>query len=219
MLQTYATDTVSGRCLCRQAPLWSAAFRRKRFLMNALRPAALSGRLCAASGSLMPRPRPRRPSRRPDPAVDPKVPQPGQQDKIFPLGSSWVAVSLNGKPFGGDRPSFSLDDQLRATRLWRLQQLFGHGLSPPRAGPGGRPVRADQEGVRQERHGIRAGLPRGAAHRRRNGTSGRLDPRSSRPRPANCGSSGRFRAVSTQMDRLSPLSRDAFSTANRVHFT
>ena len=38
-------------------------------------------------------------------AVDPKVPQPGQQDKIFPLSSSWVAVSLNGKPFGGERPT------------------------------------------------------------------------------------------------------------------
>ena len=47
--------------------------------------------------------------------VDPKVPQPGQNGKVFPLGSSWVAVSLNGKPFTGERPSFKLDDQLRAT--------------------------------------------------------------------------------------------------------
>ena len=47
--------------------------------------------------------------------VDTKVPQPGAQGKIFPLGSSWVAVSLNGKPFTGERPSFRLDDQLRAT--------------------------------------------------------------------------------------------------------
>jgi heat shock protein HslJ len=48
--------------------------------------------------------------------VDPKVPQPGHQGKIFPLGSSWTAVSLNGKPFGGtERPSFKLDDQMRAT--------------------------------------------------------------------------------------------------------
>jgi heat shock protein HslJ len=47
--------------------------------------------------------------------VDTKVPQPGERDKIFPLGSSWVAVSLNGKPFGGERPSFKLDDQLRAS--------------------------------------------------------------------------------------------------------
>ena len=47
--------------------------------------------------------------------VDNKVPQPGEGGKIFPLNSSWVAVSLNGKPFGGDRPSFKLDDQLRAT--------------------------------------------------------------------------------------------------------
>ncbi|MCG7392229.1 META domain-containing protein [Microvirga sp. ACRRW] len=48
--------------------------------------------------------------------VDTKVPQPGAQGKVFPLGSSWVAQSLNGKPFGGiERPSFKLDDQLRAT--------------------------------------------------------------------------------------------------------
>lgn len=47
--------------------------------------------------------------------VDTKVPQPGERDRMFPLNSSWVAISLNGKPFGGDRPSFKLDDQLRAT--------------------------------------------------------------------------------------------------------
>jgi heat shock protein HslJ len=48
--------------------------------------------------------------------VDTKVPQPGQGGKVFPLGSSWVAVSLNGKAFtGADRPSFRLDDQLRAS--------------------------------------------------------------------------------------------------------
>ena len=42
-----------------------------------------------------------------------KVPQP-RQEKIFPVGSSWTAVSLNGKPFSGDRPSFTLDQQFRA---------------------------------------------------------------------------------------------------------
>jgi len=47
--------------------------------------------------------------------VDAKVPQPGANGKIFPLNSSWVAVSLNGKPFSGERPSFRLDDQMRAT--------------------------------------------------------------------------------------------------------
>ena len=42
-------------------------------------------------------------------------PQPRPMDKIFPLGASWIAVSLNGKPFTGDRPSFSIDQRLRAT--------------------------------------------------------------------------------------------------------
>ena len=49
----------------------------------------------------------------------PKKPQyvPGAkaQEKVFPLGETWTAVSLNGKPFnGGDRPSFIVDSQYRA---------------------------------------------------------------------------------------------------------
>jgi heat shock protein HslJ len=93
----------------------------KRFLMNALRLAALLAAFATISVAQVPEAlaqsaatlgRPAGPTRQ----VDPKVPQPGQTGKIFPLGSSWVAVSLNGKPFGGaERPSFKLDDQLRAT--------------------------------------------------------------------------------------------------------
>lgn len=50
---------------------------------------------------------------------DEKKPQyiPGSKatEKIFPLDSTWTAVSLNGKPFnGGDRPSFIIDKQYRA---------------------------------------------------------------------------------------------------------
>jgi heat shock protein HslJ len=37
------------------------------------------------------------------------------QEKIFPLGTTWVAVSLNGRPYSGDRPSFTLNKQYRAT--------------------------------------------------------------------------------------------------------
>jgi heat shock protein HslJ len=47
------------------------------------------------------------------PAQNTNVPQP-KQEKIFPVGASWVAVSLNGKPFSGDRPGFTLDQQFRA---------------------------------------------------------------------------------------------------------
>ncbi|NIX78038.1 META domain-containing protein [Microvirga terricola] len=82
--------------------------------MYALRLAALLAALATVSAAhaqtQTPIGRPAGPARQ----VDTKVPQPGEKDKIFPLGSSWVAVSLNGKPFGGDRPSFALDDQLRA---------------------------------------------------------------------------------------------------------
>ena len=43
------------------------------------------------------------------------VPGTKASEKMFPLDSTWTAVSLNGKPFTGERPSFKLDDQLRAT--------------------------------------------------------------------------------------------------------
>jgi heat shock protein HslJ len=38
-----------------------------------------------------------------------------RQEKQFPLGSAWTAVSLNGKPFSGERPSMAVNKQLRAT--------------------------------------------------------------------------------------------------------
>jgi len=83
--------------------------------MNALRLATFLVALAAVSGahaqSAATLGRPAGPTRQ----VDNKVPQPGEGGKIFPLNSSWVAVSLNGKPFTGERPSFRLDDQLRAT--------------------------------------------------------------------------------------------------------
>ncbi len=88
--------------------------------MNALRLAALLAAFATASVASLSVAsaqtaatlgRPAGPTRQ----VDTKVPQPGAQGKIFPLNSSWVAVSLNGKPFGGERPSFRLDDQMRAT--------------------------------------------------------------------------------------------------------
>jgi heat shock protein HslJ len=38
-----------------------------------------------------------------------------KREKQFPVPSSWVAVTLNGKPYSGvDRPAFSLDKQYRA---------------------------------------------------------------------------------------------------------
>ncbi|MBL0404835.1 META domain-containing protein [Microvirga aerilata] len=85
--------------------------------MNALRLATFLAVMAAVSGahaqSAATLGRPVGPTRQ----VDPKVPQAGEgpAGKVFPLNSSWVAVSLNGKPFTGERPSFKLDDQLRAT--------------------------------------------------------------------------------------------------------
>lgn len=42
------------------------------------------------------------------------VKPPTKEEKRFPLGSSWVVVSLNGKAYAGrERPSFAMDDQFR----------------------------------------------------------------------------------------------------------
>jgi heat shock protein HslJ len=38
---------------------------------------------------------------------------PEQREKTFPTKVSWVALSLNGKPFSGERPTFILDEQFR----------------------------------------------------------------------------------------------------------
>ena len=65
--------------------------------MNRATPAAILAAFAAAPAAYAQTATRARPSAGPTRAVDPKVPQPGQQDKIFPLGSSWVAVSLNGK--------------------------------------------------------------------------------------------------------------------------
>ena len=51
----------------------------------------------------------------PAPRAQAYAPQPRQLDRVFPLGSTWIAVSLNGSPFTGDRPSFTLNQQFRAT--------------------------------------------------------------------------------------------------------
>ena len=43
------------------------------------------------------------------------IPGAKAQEKIFPLGETWTAVSFNGKPYNGnDRPSFIVDQQYRA---------------------------------------------------------------------------------------------------------
>jgi heat shock protein HslJ len=47
-----------------------------------------------------------------------KKPQQGEgpaprQEKTFPTKVSWLAISLNGKPFSGERPTFILDEQFR----------------------------------------------------------------------------------------------------------
>lgn len=36
------------------------------------------------------------------------------EEKKFPLGASWIAISMNGKALGGsERPGFSMDDHFR----------------------------------------------------------------------------------------------------------
>ena len=84
--------------------------------MNALRLAALAAVLVAATAAQAQTAPPNAGGQRPQGGTQgnpSNVPQP-RQDKIFDLGAQWVAVSLNGKPFTGDRPSFSIDKQYRA---------------------------------------------------------------------------------------------------------
>lgn len=87
--------------------------------MNALRLLALSTALViAATGAYAQTSPDAAPSGRKRGRPETKAPQgeapPPREEKQFPLGAAWAAVSLNGKPFGGERPSFTLDKQYRA---------------------------------------------------------------------------------------------------------
>jgi heat shock protein HslJ len=42
-----------------------------------------------------------------------QAPPQQQREKVFPSKVSWMAISLNGKPFSGERPTFILDEQFR----------------------------------------------------------------------------------------------------------
>ncbi len=73
------------------------------FVTMALLPACLTAAEAQSS----------RPPSRPGVQEQDSTPQP-KLDKQFPLGASWQAISINGKPFSGERPSLLVDEQLRA---------------------------------------------------------------------------------------------------------
>jgi heat shock protein HslJ len=52
--------------------------------------------------------------RRPPPSDQGTTPPP-KVEKQFPVGFSWTAASLNGKPYGGERPTLRIDDVFRGT--------------------------------------------------------------------------------------------------------
>lgn len=82
--------------------------------MKALRLAALLTLSAAALALTLPSADASGKRSRPEPQPGGEQPAP-KQDKQFPLGSSWTVVSLNGKPFSGERPSIAVNQQLRAT--------------------------------------------------------------------------------------------------------
>lgn len=80
-----------------------------------LRPvvAVLTGSVLMSLGAGTAEAQNQRPSSRPQTTQESEVPQ-ARQEKQFPLGASWSAISMNGKLLGGERPSLVVDDQLRA---------------------------------------------------------------------------------------------------------
>ena len=84
--------------------------------MHALRVAALLSALTLAPFSLMPSEAQTAGGQRGaagTPQSGNPVPQP-KRDKVFDVGSTWIAISLNGKPFAGERPSLTIDKQFQA---------------------------------------------------------------------------------------------------------
>ena len=58
------------------------------------------------------------------PATQGEVPPP-KQEKVFPVGSSWIAVSLNGKTFSGERPSFTVTAPVPVAELQIVVEAGG----------------------------------------------------------------------------------------------
>ena len=84
--------------------------------MHALRVAALLSALTLAPFSLTPSEAQTAGGQRGAAATPPSgnpVPQ-SKRDKVFDVGSTWIAISLNGKPFAGERPSLTIDKQFQA---------------------------------------------------------------------------------------------------------
>lgn len=67
--------------------------------------------LLAATSAALAQAQPRGGGNAPPPSQN-GVPQP-RTDKVFPVNVSWLAVSLNGRSFPGERPAITLDANLR----------------------------------------------------------------------------------------------------------
>lgn len=83
-----------------------------RTLRGATLVIALTALASEAAAQSVPTPGFRQPGQRRE--EKPPVDLSQKPEKQFPLGSSWVAVSVNGKRFGGERPAFLVDKQFRA---------------------------------------------------------------------------------------------------------
>jgi heat shock protein HslJ len=81
--------------------------------MTALRSAALLAAMVVAAPGVQAQNNSARNREATPPPPQSDVPQP-LNEKQFPLGAAWLLVSLNGKSFPGERPSFTLDKQFRA---------------------------------------------------------------------------------------------------------
>ncbi len=68
--------------------------------------------LAASANDAVSQTRQRMPPRGEQPA---EAPPAQQQEKVFPMGAAWTAISLNGKPIGNMRATFQVDSNLRGT--------------------------------------------------------------------------------------------------------
>jgi heat shock protein HslJ len=88
---------------------------REKLVMGLVRLVALALSAAAMTATAQAQPaggRSKPPQSQQSPEQKPSILQ--KQDKQFPVPSSWVALTLNGKAYSGfDRPTFSLDKQYR----------------------------------------------------------------------------------------------------------
>ncbi len=102
--------------------------------------------------------------RRPPPPEQGTTPPPKVETAVFLSASSWTAASLNGKAYGGERPTLRIDDVFRGTGFSGCNTFSATTYPLREMGFAVGPVAVTRRACDGGAMAIESALPRRAAH-------------------------------------------------------